>query len=83
MTTLHIDMPPELLAEMRAIRADLADLKQRLGSEPEYLTTYEVAEALKCSTQTVRKRARDGSLPIAKRVGAKMLFDPAVIAGEG
>lgn len=82
MTTVHVEIPPELLAEMRAIREDIAALRGHFGPPPEYLTTEDVARVLKCSPATVRKRARDGEIEIAKRHGKQMLFHRRVVEAQ-
>lgn len=40
--------------------------------EPDYLTIDDVAERLRISTKTVRRRISDGSIPKPQRIGAKM-----------
>lgn len=42
------------------------------------LTVTEASERLRCSTQTRRRRVRDGSLA-AHKVGGRLLFDPSEI----
>lgn len=82
MTTLQIDMPPELVERLSRIEAQLDRLSEKMAPEPEFYTTQEVAAIRKCSAYTVRKMVREGRLPCI-RDGNKMLFKPSDINPEG
>lgn len=65
-----------LRAEIERLRADVAALRR---SQPAALATpAEAARALGVSLSTVRRRVRDGSLPV-RRVGRSVRIDLAAM----
>lgn len=75
MTTVRLEMPPEILAELRGLREELQEIRERLGEEPQFYNVRQAAKALNVSEDTIRKWGREGRLRVAKRAGRKMLFD--------
>lgn len=47
-------------------------------SRTSLLTVTEASEWLRCSTQTLRRRVRDGSLT-AHKIGGRLLFDQSEV----
>ena len=57
-----------LRGELARVQSALEDLTRRVP--PQLLTVPEAAAALNVSTSTIRRRIRDGSLPV-RRVGCR------------
>ena len=70
---------PELAEIQRQIAEMSEKLDRLMPAQKKYLTVPEVAERLQCNEDTVRRKAREGKLPVARRVGTKMLFDADAI----
>jgi excisionase family DNA binding protein len=65
-----------LATELRAVRQELAALRRALP--PQLISIPAAARALGVSVATVRRHARNGSLP-SVRVGARLLVDLAAL----
>jgi excisionase family DNA binding protein len=63
----------ELSAEVRALRAELAEVKGRLPPAP-LLTIEQAVELTGLSESTIRRRIADGSLPVT-RLGRSVRID--------
>jgi excisionase family DNA binding protein len=61
-----------LRAELRAVRAELQALHRAVP--PQLLTLQQAAKHLGLSLSTVRRRAKDGTLPV-KRIGRSLRVD--------
>lgn len=73
MTTLKIELPPELADQLKGIQSKLDELATQIGSADEWMTTEEAAAHLKISPDTLRKRANDGRIK-AHRSGKNFRF---------
>lgn len=66
---------PELADIQRRLDEMSEKLDRLMPAQKKYLTVSEVAKQLQCNEDTVRRKAREGKLPVAKRIGTKMLFE--------
>lgn len=73
---MGIELPfDEVLERLERIENILADMTPE---EPLW-TTKDVADCLQCTEETVRVKVRAGEIPVAKRLGNRMRFDPSAI----
>lgn len=77
-----IELPfDELLARLDRIEAKQDAILAQKPEPAEYLTVKDVAAKLRCKPDTVRRKARNGEIRVAKRNGNRMLFSAAEIGG--
>lgn len=71
----------EILAEVRALRADVASLKP--GADNRLLDTDAAAELMGINPTALRRRVQRGHVPGVVRQGRRILFNRlALLAGE-
>lgn len=71
-----IELPfDELMARLERIEAKLDGMTQ----EEVLWDTREAARYLGCTEETIRVKVRAGQIPVAKRVGTRMRFEPSAI----
>ena len=74
MTTVRLELPPELAAKLDAIETRLAELQRGFEAESEWLTTQEAAAFLRVSPDTLRRRVKEGRIKAYRPGGKNMRF---------
>lgn len=54
-------------------------MPSRVGPQPRYLLTAEVAEIMHCSPKTVSRWAKEGKLPFLRTLGGHRRYEEAAI----
>lgn len=74
MTTITVEMSPEVSQRMDALEAKIDKLLAMQSDENELLTTVEAARIRNCSVDTIRKMVKEGRLECLRPGGRKMFF---------